>query len=182
MDEQGIIKRCLKGETGEFRQIVNHYTPPLMAVAMTVLGNRQDAEDICQETFIQAYRHLSSFDTEKSLRTWLYTILYRRCLNAAKRKKIFSGILNRLKTEPQTWTPTSDPGPEEQLFLPPGLYRTLSPKERTVLSLWANDGYTAHDISEVVGCSASTVRVTLFNARRKIKAFLENKHGVMQNC
>jgi RNA polymerase sigma-70 factor (ECF subfamily) len=182
MDERGIIKRCLKGEIGEFRQIVDRYTPPLMAAAMTVLGNRQDAEDICQETFIQAYRHLSSFDTQRSLRIWLYTILYRRCLNAAKRKKLFVGILNRLKTEPQTWLQASNPGPDESQLLPPGLYRTLSPRERMVLSLWANEGYTTRDISEILGCSASTARVTLFNARMKIKSFLENEHGVLQNC
>jgi DNA-directed RNA polymerase specialized sigma24 family protein len=46
--------------------------------------------------------------------------------------------------------------------------------------LWANEGYTARDISQVLGCSASTARVTLFNARRKIKALLENDHGLLQ--
>ena len=64
---------------------------------------------------------------------------------------------------------------------PPRSSRRLSPRERTALCLWANEGYTAKDISEVLACSASTARVYLFNARRKIKALLENDHGLLQN-
>jgi RNA polymerase sigma-70 factor (ECF subfamily) len=58
----------------------------------------------------------------------------------------------------------------------------LTPKERTALCLWANEGYMARDISEVLGCSAGTARVYLFNARRKIKMLMENDHGALQNC
>jgi RNA polymerase sigma-70 factor (ECF subfamily) len=176
MDEHGIIKRCLEGDTGSFQQIVASHTAPLMAAAMTILGNRQDAEDLCQETFIQAYRHLSSFDAGRSLRVWLYTILYRRCLNAVKRKKKFTGILNRLKTEPEAWMPAHHPRPGDPAALPPGLYGTLSPRERTVLSLWVNEDYTAVEISVILECSPSTARCYLFNIRKKIRALMEKNH------
>jgi DNA-directed RNA polymerase specialized sigma24 family protein len=53
----------------------------------------------------------------------------------------------------------------------------LSPKERTALCLWANEGFTAAEIADVLGCSASTSRVTLFNARKKIKLLLEKSHA-----
>jgi RNA polymerase sigma-70 factor (ECF subfamily) len=177
MDEQGIIKRCLDGETESFRQIVASHTAPLMAAAMTILGNRQDAEDICQETFIQAYRHLSSFDAGRNLRAWLYTILYRRCINAVKRKRKFAGILNKLKAEPEAWTPGDDPRPGNTASLPSGLYEILSVRERAVLSLWVNEGYTAVEISAVLECTPSTVRFYLFNVRKKIRELMEKDHA-----
>ena len=176
MDEHGIIKRCLEGDSACFQQIVTHHTAPLMAAAMTILGNRQDAEDICQETFIQAYRNLSSFDTAKSMRVWLYTILYRRCLNAVKRKKKLAGILNRLKVEPKSWVTAHNPDSEERAGPPPGFYKILNPRERTILSLWINEGYTATEMATILKCSPGTARYYLFNVRKKIRAFLEKNH------
>ncbi len=176
MDESAAIKRCLGGDHGCFRQIVNDYTPHLMAAAMTVLGNRQDAEDICQETFLQAFHHLSSFDGDRNLRAWLYTILYRRCLNAVKKRKKFTGVLGRLKTESTPWGFSKDPQPGDAEGLSAELYKTLSPKERTVLSLWINEGYKAAEIAAILGCPAGTARYYLFTVRKKIRALWEKTH------
>jgi RNA polymerase sigma-70 factor (ECF subfamily) len=176
MDESAIIKRCLDGDSACFQQIVNNHTPHLMAAALTVLGNRQDAEDICQETFLQAYHHLSSFDGDRNLRAWLYTILYRRCLNAVKKKKKFTGVLGRLKTESMPWTFSEDSRLGDWEGIPAELYETLSPKERTVLSLWINEGYKAVEIASILGCPSGTARYYLFTVRKKIKAILEKTH------
>jgi RNA polymerase sigma-70 factor (ECF subfamily) len=179
MDEQAVIRRCLEGDAGSFQQIVAAHESPLMAMAMTILGNRQDAEDIVQETFIQAYRHLASFDSGRNLRSWLCTVLYRRCLNAIKRKKKILGILNRLKAEHVAWAPAHDHGADERSLLPAEVFNVLNAKERTVLSLWANEGYTAAEIAAVLGCPAGTARYYLFNVRRKIRSFSERSHENM---
>jgi RNA polymerase sigma-70 factor (ECF subfamily) len=176
MDDQAIVRRCLEGDLECFQQIVLSHKAPLMAAAMTVLGNRQDAEDICQETFIQAFRHLASFDSGRDLRAWLYTILYRRCLNAAKRKRRFAGLLARLKAEPGSWTVHHDPRPDDPAVLPSGLYEVLNPRERTVLSLWVNEGYTAAEIAAILGYPPGTARYDLFNVRKKIRVLTEKEH------
>lgn len=176
MDESAIIRRCLGGDSECFQQIVNDHTPHLMAAAMTVLGNRQDAEDICQETFLQAFHHLASFDGDRNLRAWLYTILYRRCLNVVKKRKRFTGILGRLKKEPIPWTLYRDSRPGDAEDLPAELFRTLSPKERSVLALWINEGYKAVEIAGILGCPSGTARYYLFTARKKIRTVLEKTH------
>jgi len=99
-----------------------------------------------------------------------------------KKKRRFSEFATRAKSEPVVMANNPGPDPGGPVPLPSRFLKTLSPKERTALCLWANEGYTARDLSEVLGCSASTARVTLFNARRKIKVLLENEHGVLQNC
>jgi len=176
MDEQALVRRCLEGDSGCFQQIVINHKGPLMATAITVLGNRQDAEDICQETFVQAYRHLSSFDSGRNLRAWLYTILYRRCVNAAKRKKKLAGILDLVKADPGGWMPSLNPHKTEPVALPSGLYESLNPRERTVLTLWVNEGYTATEIAAILGYPPGTARYDLFNIRKKIKTLTEKKH------
>ncbi len=175
MDDRELVRRCLEGQSGDFRPIVERYSAPLLAAAITILGNRQDAEDLCQETFVQAYFHLSRFDTTRNLKVWLYTILYRRCLNVLKRKRRLAAVLNRIKFEPGAWISPANPGPGASIGLPPALYRRLSARERTVLSLWANDGYTAAEIAAIIGRAPSTARCILFTVRKKIRALLESE-------
>jgi RNA polymerase sigma-70 factor (ECF subfamily) len=182
MDEREIIAGCLKGTAGSYQEMVKAYGSLVLAVALNVLGNREDAEDVVQETFIQVFKSLGRYDPGRSFKTWLLTIVYRRSLDMIRKKRRFSKFAARAKAEPAVAVnnPGLDPGDPEPL--PSRFLKKLSPRERTALCLWANEGYTAREISAVLGCSASTARVTLFNARRKIKMLLENDHGVLQNC
>ncbi|HYA48361.1 MAG TPA: RNA polymerase sigma factor [Burkholderiales bacterium] len=181
MDEREIVARCLRGAPGSDRALVEAYGPLVLAVALNVLGNREDAEDVCQETFIQVFRNLGRYDQQRNFKTWLLTIVYRRSLDVIRKRRRFAEFAERVKSEPAVPARDPFPDPAGSRPLPSPLLRGLSPKERTALCLWANEGCTARDISAVLGCSAATARVTLFNARRKIKSLLENDHGLLQN-
>jgi RNA polymerase sigma-70 factor (ECF subfamily) len=161
--------------------MVEAYGNLVMSVALNVLGNRQDAEDVTQETFLQVFRRLDRYDREKSFKTWLLTIAYRRSLDMIRKKRRFSEFSSKARREPAVVQGGRNGCQASGERLPSALLKSLSPRERSALCLWANEGYTAKDISEVLACSASTARVYLFNARRKIKALLENDHGLLQN-
>ncbi|MBM3293980.1 MAG: RNA polymerase sigma factor [Candidatus Aminicenantes bacterium] len=175
VEEKATIAACLAGQGEEFRLLVDAYKSQTMAMAMNVLGNRQDAEDVCQEAYIQAYRHLARFDPARSFRTWILTILYRRCLDVLKRKRRFRTAFQRLSHEPALKNKTMDEVPAERGDLARIVQGRLSPKERAAVSLWANEGLNSAEISGIIGCSPSTARVCLFNARRKIKTILEKR-------
>lgn len=181
MDEQEIIGGCLRGDPVSDRAMVEAYGNLVLSVALNVVGNRQDAEDVCQETFLQVFRRLDRYDRARSFKTWLLTIAYRRSLDMVRKKRRFSEFSARARFEPAVLSRGANPHPADPEPLPSVLLEKLSPRERTALTLWANEGYTAKDISAVLACSASTARVYLFNARRKIKALLENDHGLLQN-
>jgi RNA polymerase sigma-70 factor (ECF subfamily) len=178
VDEREIIEGCLRGSPASSRAMMEAYGNLVLSVALNVIGNRQDAEDVCQETFLQVFRRLDRYDPARSFKTWLLTIAYRRSLDMLRKRRRFSAFSSRARFEPAV---AGDPRPADPAPLPSALLETLSPRERTALCLWANEGYTAKDIAEVLSCSASTARVYLFNARRKIKALLENDHGLLQN-
>jgi len=181
VDEREIIEGCLGGNPASNRAMVETYGTLVLSVALNVIGNRQDAEDVCQETFLQVFRRLDRYDRERSFKTWLLTIAYRRSLDMLRKKRRFAEFSARARFEPAVLGRPGDVDPADPAPLPSKLLETLSPRERTALCLWANEGCTAKDISEVLACSASTARVYLFNARRKIKALLENDHGLLQN-
>src|SRR4030067_1945039 len=109
MDEQELIAGCLRGNMEDFRMIVEQYTAPAMALAMNVLGNRDDAEDACQELFIQVYRNLGSYDPTRNFKNWAYTILYRRCLDCLKRRRQSAEVGKKMGRETVLGTP-ANPG------------------------------------------------------------------------
>ncbi|MFZ2054059.1 MAG: RNA polymerase sigma factor [Candidatus Aminicenantales bacterium] len=181
MDEQALIAGCLQGRTEDFRVIVERYSVPAMALAMNILGNHSDAEDACQDLFIQVYRNLKSYDMSRSFKNWLYTILYRRCLDHLRRRRRSAELVKKMGHETVLATPANPGSGEKPRRLPSDLLESLKAKERTALCLWANEGYSSQEISEVLRCSASTARVYLFQARKKIKKLLEQGDVSLQN-
>lgn len=160
----------------EFRKIFLRFSAQCMALALNILQNRQDAEDACQEMFVQVYRHMKRYDRERDFKNWLYTILYRRCLDQVRKRRRSYRLIDKMKAEPKDTFSTQPANPMANKRISRKILSVLSPKERTVVSLWANEGYTTEEISEVIRCSPSTARVCLFTARKKIKVLMEERN------
>jgi len=176
MSDKQLVRGCLQGEVEEFRKIVDKYRGKAMALALNILGNREDAEDSCQETFIQVYRNLEKFDFQMSFRNWLYAILYNRCIDQLRKRRRFYMFFKKMKNEYFQLTYVQTSNEPKSRTLSQTLFKDLSPKERTTLFLWAKEGYTCEEIANVLNCSSSTARVHLFKARKKIKAKLEKEN------
>ena len=182
MDQNTFVPGGPEENRAAFRTLFDAYSPAAMAMAVNILGNRADAGDASQDTFIQVYRHLDHFDSRRSFKTWFTAILYRRCFDQLRRRRRSLALLRKVESDPvvlPTAAPASSPANQS---LPSGLLDRLNAKERTALCLWANDGYTAGEISEVLRCTPGTARVYLFQARKKIKKLLEKDHDFLQRC
>lgn len=180
MDENELLKRCLEGDGEEYRLIMEKYQAKIMAFAWNVLGNREDAEEACQDAFVQAYIHLNRFDFQRNFKDWLYAILLNRCRDQLRKKRRLNQFMSLRRTELIPNPGRHDPHSHASNTLPAKLLRNLSPKERIALVLWANEGYSGEEIGGVLKCAPSTARVYLFKARRKIKASLEHQHAENQ--
>ena len=179
MNDIQLVKSCLRGEAEEFQKIVDRYGGKLMALALNVLGNCEDAEDTCQDAFIQAFRNLGTFDTQKSFRNWLYTILYNRCRDQLRKRQRFRSFFKKAKKEYYPVAGAHSLDLLKKASLPQAILAKLNPRERAVLSLWAVEGYTSKEIGEVLHCSPSTARVHLYKARKKLKSLLERQNVSM---
>ncbi len=176
MDDNQLVKECLHGKTEEFKKIVDKYRGKTMALALNILGNKEDAEDACQETFLQTYRNLNRFDTQKSFSNWLLSILYKRCLDQLRKRRRFLAFFKRAKGEAEEIIHAQNASLSFQNPHLHSLMERLSPKERTTLYLWAGEGYTSKEIADVLRCSPNTARIHLHKARKKIKSLLEKEN------
>lgn len=176
MNDKQLVRSCLNGEVEEFKKIVEKYKGKVMALAVNILGNREDAEDASQEAFIKAFSHLDGYDFSKSFHNWLFGILYNQCLDHLRKRRRFYRFLNRMKSESfQSFGMRTSTHSTHQP-ISKRVLKELSLKERAVLFLWAIEGYTSEEIGTVLKCTSSTARVHLFKARKRIKAVLEKEN------
>ncbi len=176
INEIELVTRAQSGERNAFNELVRIHAQGVMNVIYRMCGNAQIAEDAAQETFIQAWLHLSSYRPQASLRSWLYRI----AVNAAtdmlrKEKRILPSALEDLHLQdPQ-------PGPEALFFqeerttLVKKAILALPEASRAVLVLREYEGMSYHEIAEALNIPVGTVMSRLNYARKTLRDKLEQK-------
>ena len=89
MEDSVAIERCKRGDKDAFRYLVERYQSEAVGHALAIVVEREDALDVVQEAFLDAYQALARFDTSRQFYPWLYTILRNRCfklMNGRKKK------------------------------------------------------------------------------------------------
>ena len=171
MDDNDWIEKVLQGDSAAFENLVGKYQARLVAFLWNLLGSGEDARDAAQDAFIQAYVKMGQFDRSRSFRSWLFAIGYNRGIDLLRKKRSYRRFWERESA-------ASDPPPtfagwiEDSPFWQPAL-RRITPQERAVLALKYNEDCGTREIADAFGCSESTVRVHLLNAKRKLKKELD---------
>lgn len=169
-----FVEKALQGDLEAFEMLVKKYQASLIALAANMLADADEACDIAQETFLQVYKNLGRFDQTKSFKTWLFSIAVKRAIDRTRKMRSFIAYFNQKTREmnPQP-APRHETTRIEDSHLFSPLLKRLNQRERTAISLKVNEGYTAKEIGEVLGCSESTARVHLFNARKRLKEVMK---------
>ena len=161
--DESLARSAVQGDGRAFDEVVRRYCKPLADFAASRTATFQDAEDIAQETFLRAWRHLSSYDEAYPLRSWLFTIAYRLIVTGYRKKKPV-----RLSTEVAERLEAQSPsrGSEHEW-----LWQTaanLPADDYSILWLRYKQEMTIPDIARIVNKTKITVRVRLHRARCKL--------------
>jgi RNA polymerase sigma-70 factor (ECF subfamily) len=175
-DSPELLVRLRAGEARAFEQLVVTYQHRVFGVALRMLGNRAEAEEIAQETFLRAYRAVRDFRGDARLSTWLYAIASRLCLNrlasAARRFARHGGA--ELAAVPDG---AADPALElERGEMEAALHRAIAelPDDRRMVVILRDvEGLSYEEIATALELEPGTVRSRLHRARMDLKAKLE---------
>ena len=185
-EDDDLIRAAQKGDRSAFDSLVRRYDRSVLRLALHMLGNEQDAQDVHQDAFIKAYRHLSNFRFECSFYTWLYRIVTNLCLDQLRRRKSrredpataldSSGEEMDLMAHVQDERAGADPARElqrkNQHAAIQDALAELTPRERTVFELKHYQGLKLRTIGEMLSTTEETAKNTLFRATRKLRARL----------
>lgn len=170
MDDHELVARCLAGDRAAFESLVDKYQSSLLSMTWAALGNREDARDAAQQAFLAAFLNLAAFDNGRSFKNWLFAIAWKDCLDMKRREKTRRVFIERLKGDtPAAGSLGRGPVKLEESEVFSALLKKLDRRERLALTLKMNEGYSASEIAEVLGCAESSARVYVFNAVRKVR-------------
>jgi RNA polymerase sigma-70 factor (ECF subfamily) len=173
-----LIGRCLHGDQTGFAGLYDLFAPGIYRLCYSLLLNREDAEDVMQETFVYAFKNLRRYNPALSaFKTWLYTIAICRCRNMYRRNRPvlldIAGLLGSALPAPRTETPeaalvrrTAKDEVEKALH-------ALSPRLREAVVLRYGHGLTYREMADVMGCPQKTAESRVRLAHDTLRGMLQ---------
>lgn len=174
MTEEAILKGCLKNEASAQRELYNRYSARMLAVCYRFAHNREDAEDMLQEGFIKVFSQIHTFENRGSFEGWIRRIIVHTCINILKKNKKFNesvdiihanGVQIREETVPSIIQ-------AKQIV---ECIRMLPIGYRTVLNLYAIEGYSHREIAQMLDIEESTSRSQYTRAKAMLEDVLLRK-------
>jgi RNA polymerase sigma-70 factor (ECF subfamily) len=173
LGDDELVISAQQGEREAFEVLVERYTQKAYRIAFDFARNREEAKDLSQEAFLQAFSHLKGFDRRSSFYTWFYRILVNLCLDARRRKGRVAWESLDEKTEIGSGLEKiANPGPSpDQEAMRGELSRrigealaTLPPKQRTVFLLKNHQGLSINEIAAIMKTAEGTIKAHLHRA------------------
>jgi RNA polymerase sigma factor (sigma-70 family) len=160
-----IIEECRNGSSKAQSHLYNLYSKAMYNLAYRILNNREDAEDILQEAFVECFRNLNTFRFESTFGAWLKKIIVNKCINHIKKKKI---DLTLCETLPNTIQEEE----EEVIYDTSRIFKgieMLPDGYRIILTLYLLEGYDHSEISQILGITESTSKSQYSRAKEKLR-------------
>ncbi len=173
-DDAPLIEATLAGDTAAFGQLVGRYQDRLYNALARVLNSAEDARDVVQDAFVQAFLKLNTFRGSSAFYTWLYRIAFNLAMSHARKQRPLVS-LDRVKdgygSEPVDDSPLPEAGlaQRERVELVHSALAELSIEYRQILVLRELEGCRYDEIAEILALPAGTVRSRLFRARLQLR-------------
>ncbi len=181
--ETRLAKLARTGDRRAFAEIVELYKDKMYHLAYRMLSNRQEAEDIVQETFLRVFTNLERYDETQKFSTWIYRICTNLCIDRLrKRKNSYSLDAEMTDGEGQDYyaaLPSDEPNPEEQLVLSEmkqhirEAIELLPEKYKSVVILRYLHDLSLQEIGDVLQMPVTTVKTRVHRGREFLRKKLE---------
>ncbi|MFD0589233.1 RNA polymerase sigma factor SigW [Paenibacillus sp. GCM10027627] len=183
--ENRLARLALKGDQQAFAELVDLYQDKLYHMAYRMLNNRQEAEDVVQDTFLRVYKNLDRFDETLKFSTWIYRIATNLCIDRLrKRRPTYS-----LDAESQDYDgldgysmiPSDNRTPESELILSDTqriihqAMESLPPKYKTVMMLRYIQDLSLQEVGDILDMPVTTIKTRVHRGREFLRKKLEHR-------
>ena len=175
-----LIRKAQSGDSEAFQRLVAQYDSQVMSVALRLLRDERDAEDIYQEVFMKVFMNIRNFRFESDFFTWLYKITVNTSFNFSKRMAKHYRVQKEDEYEggtldwiPDPQTPEADESDDVQMAVMAAVGK-LPQKQRTVFILKHLENLKIKDIAALLNCGEGTVKKYLFRALEKLRFELKD--------
>jgi RNA polymerase sigma-70 factor (ECF subfamily) len=177
--DAALVAATKSGDTQAFEELVLRYERRVLAVAQRITDNREDAEDVAQESFCKAFLHLGNFQEKSRFSTWLTRIAMNEAFMLLRRRqRVFEALPESPDDDPKSASEAfvdQSPSPEESCLrrertehLAKAI-NCLGPKIRTTIVLRDMEERSLEETAQILGASISAVKARVFQGRRKLR-------------
>ncbi len=168
--DEELVARSISGDADSFNELVLRWERPIYALAYRTIGREEDARDVCQETFLRAFRALPGFRGQAKFSSWLYRIALNLCRDWVRRERRTPVVQPPEDGDLLEMAASAEPSESiEDLVARKDLARSveramalLPEEQRTAIVLKEYHGLTFQEIADLVGCPLSTVKTRLY--------------------
>jgi RNA polymerase sigma-70 factor (ECF subfamily) len=175
MTEEAILSGCLQNDAGAQRELYTRYSPKMLSVCYRFAHNREDAEDMLQEGFIKVFSQVHTFQNKGAFEGWVRRIMVHTCINHLKKNKKFNESVDIIYANGVQVREESVPSIVQAKQIVECI-RLLPLGYRTVLNLYAIEGYTHKEISAMLDVEESTSRSQYTRAKQMLEDILIRKN------
>jgi RNA polymerase sigma-70 factor (ECF subfamily) len=181
LSDEDLVARSIGGDTESFNQLIKRWEKPIYALAYRTIGREEDARDVCQETFLRAFRALPGFKGQAKFSSWLYRIALNLCRDWLRRERRAPIVptpegmdLVELAGEGDGVEGVDEAVVRRDLSRAVArAMRALPEDQRTAVVLKEYHGLTFQEIAEMLGCPLSTVKTRLYQGLTVLRRELE---------
>ena len=177
-----LIQDFKNGDATAFSKILELNQDYIYTLTYSILKNREEAQEVTQDTFIKAYKNLAKYNEEAKLRSWLYKIAYRTALDKIRQRKKSIG-LNEVGFS-QEYTQSLYEDNLERKELSGQLEKAISylnPKEAAILKLFYLEEKNIKELVLITSYSESNIKVILFRARKNLATVIKERFTEVEN-
>ncbi len=170
--DQIYIDKVLQGDTNAFTYLIDKYKNMAYTIAIKIVKNTEDAEEVAQDSFLKAFQKLESFKGESKFSTWLYTIVYRNAISKIRKKKIITTDIDSFVIENYT-TDFDFPqieaikNGEQKIYIAKAI-NNLSEMDALLITLFYLNESSVEEIEKITGLTKNNIKVKIFRARKKL--------------
>ena len=179
MTEDAILKGCLNNEPAAQQELYQRYSPKMLAVCYRFAKNREDAEDMLQEGFIRVFSQIHQFRAQGAFEGWVRRIIVHTCINVLKKNKKFNESVDIIYATNIQVREESVPSIIQAKQIVECI-RMLPVGYRTVLNLFALEGYNHKEIADMLDIEESTSRSQYTRAKAMLQEILVRKKIMLE--
>jgi len=175
-DDQ-IINQILEGDANVFSLLVERYKDLVFTLALRMVKNREEAEEVSQDTFIKVFKSLDKFKGKSKFSTWIYRVAYNTCLDRLKRIKREYNVVaidefteHQVKTIENALQQMEDHEYKQEIQK---CLHLLPSEDSFLLTMFYFEEQSLEDISKVIGIKVNNVKVKLYRSRKKLASILK---------
>jgi RNA polymerase sigma factor (sigma-70 family) len=179
LNDQHYIDKVMHGETNAFAVLVDRYKDMIFTLAIKMIKNREEAEEVAQDTFIKIYNSLNKFKGDSKFSTWIYKIAYNTCLDRLKKNKkenlnisIDEFSAHLIKTMDNALSALEE---KERKQTIQNCLNLLPSEENFLLTLFYFEDQSLEEIGKIMSINANNVKVKLFRSRQKLAVILKKQ-------